>query len=105
MLPFDGTTLGYMNECVPARNDIFRTVSSGSAMCRRSLSAAPAAACCRFMGSGRAAMQAQLDRDGYLLLRDAIPRELVLAGCASITVRSGRIVVPETVQKFRSREM
>ena len=81
MLPFDGTTLGYMNE---------------------------------FTGSGRTAMQAQLNRVGvswrwhddasscalvrqgrsltacacylqYLLLRDAVPRALVLAGCASIT--------------------
>ena len=35
--------------------------------------------------SDGAAMRAQLERDGYLLLRDAIPSELVDAGCASIT--------------------
>ena len=40
--------------------------------------------------SDGAAMRAQLERDGYLLLRDAIPSELVDAGCASITAEVHR---------------
>lgn len=61
VLPFDGTALGWMNEA-PTEHG-------------------PAAAQTR---------REMLARDGYLLLRGAVPRELVDAGCAAITAEVAR---------------